>query len=82
MARGCNGGSAGALLVGLGALVPLASPAKQERFWYDFPSAASASWRGHDLGLELRPLRRVRPRSTSPGPAASLRSGHDARRWR
>jgi hypothetical protein len=35
MARGCNGGSAGALIVGLGALVPLASPAKQGRFWYD-----------------------------------------------
>jgi hypothetical protein len=26
----------GALIVGLGAPVPLASPAKQERFWYDF----------------------------------------------
>ena len=37
MARGCNGGSAGALLVGGGALVPLAASAKQERFWYDFP---------------------------------------------
>jgi hypothetical protein len=36
MARGCHGGRAGALIVGLGALVPLASPAKQERFWYDF----------------------------------------------
>jgi hypothetical protein len=28
----------GALLVGLDALVPLASPAKQKRFWYDFRS--------------------------------------------
>jgi hypothetical protein len=36
MARGCNGGFAGALLVGHGALVPLASPAKEKRFWYDF----------------------------------------------
>ena len=35
MARGCNGGLGGALLVGHGALVPLASRAKQERFWYD-----------------------------------------------
>ncbi len=38
MARGYNEGSAGALLVGLGALVPLASPASQQRFWYDFPN--------------------------------------------
>lgn len=29
-------GSAGALLVGLGALVPLGSSAKQHRFWCDF----------------------------------------------
>jgi hypothetical protein len=36
MARACNGGGWGALLVGLDALVPLASPAKQARFWYDF----------------------------------------------
>ena len=59
MARGCNGVSARARLVGHGALVPLASPAKQERFWYD-------SWncglgvRGEDTtcAFEARPLRR------------------------
>ena len=34
MVRVCNRGSAGALLVG--ALMPLASRAHQERFWYDF----------------------------------------------
>ena len=38
MARGCNGDSAEPLLGRLGALVPLASPVKQERFWYDFRS--------------------------------------------
>lgn len=36
MVRGCSEGSAGALLVGLGALVPLGSSAKQDRFWCDF----------------------------------------------
>jgi hypothetical protein len=35
MARGCGEGSAGALLVGLGALVPLGSSAKRDRFWCD-----------------------------------------------
>jgi hypothetical protein len=42
MARGYNGGSGGALVVGLGALVQLASPATQERFWYDFPNCGFA----------------------------------------
>jgi hypothetical protein len=36
MARVGNRGSAGALLVGLGVLVPLASRAHRERFWCDF----------------------------------------------
>jgi hypothetical protein len=36
MVRGCGEGSAGALLVGLGALVPLGSSAKQDRLWCDF----------------------------------------------
>ena len=38
MDRGCKGRGAGALLFGHGALVPLASSAKRERFWYDFPN--------------------------------------------
>jgi hypothetical protein len=36
MVRGCSEGSAGTLLVGFGALVPLGSSAKQDRFWCDF----------------------------------------------
>lgn len=36
MARACSEGGAGALLVGLDALVPLGSSARQRRFWCDF----------------------------------------------
>jgi hypothetical protein len=36
MARGRSESGAGALLVGLDALVPLGSSAKQHRFWCDF----------------------------------------------
>jgi len=79
MARACSEGGAGALLVGLDALVPLGSSARQHRFWCDF--------RDHSVGV-LREGTAFVPRSNRLACSStrwidvawtsgvSLRSGH------
>jgi len=79
MARGCSEGSAGALLAGLGALVPLGSSAKQDRFWCDFRDCGfgflgqDTAWVWRFNRLVSSSSRRIDVAWTS---GVSLRSGH------
>ena len=73
------------LVVGLGALVPLASRAHQERFWYDFRNCGFGV-----LGEGTTWVLRFDPFATDKAPidvgwtapASRVAPAADARRWR